>query len=535
MKFRNILVLILSGLLFMMCGCGTLKKITSSGPPRQLFDNFTAHNQVDKVVIAKLKEKGFPPSETCPDEIFVRRVYLDAIGVLPTPSETRNFLSDKNADKRGKLIDRLLDRDEFADYWSLKWGDLLRIKAEFPSNLWPNAVQTYHRWLCDCLRANMPYDQFARQLLTASGSNFRVPPVNFYRAFQERSPRLIAENVALVFMGIRLSNSGFTEEEILGMSAFFAKIGYKNTDEWKEEIVYFKPDGKLLDPKTGRAVTPAPLNGKPVNLPPETDPRFVFADWLIAPDNPWFARNIVNRIWFWLLGRGIVQEPDDMKPQNPAWSPELLAYLEKELTGHNYDLKQIYRLILKSNTYQLSSKADKWNAGDKDGFSHYRIRRIDAEPLIDAICQITGTTEKYTSSIPEPFTFLPGDQHAVSLADGSIESPFLEMFGRPPRNTSYESERSTAPSVIQAQYLLNSSQIQRKIEKSGPIKQILAAKKGNAYITEELYLRILSRYPSEQEKKIAETYLMNGKRKPEESICDLAWALMNTKEFILKH
>ncbi|MCX6998529.1 MAG: DUF1549 and DUF1553 domain-containing protein [Kiritimatiellaeota bacterium] len=440
--------------------------------PRPLFDNFQPANRIDELVLARLKEQGVPPSELCDDAVFVRRVFLDALGTLPTPAEVRGFLADHSPDKRARLIDRLLARSEFAEYWGLKWGDLLRVKAEFPSNLWPNAVQAYDRWIRDSLRSNKPYDRFARELLTATGSNFRDPPSNFYRAFQERTPRQIAENVALVFMGLRLADSGLTEDQLLGFSAFFAKVGYKNTDEWKEEIVFFKPDGQVLNPITKQPVAPTPLGGPPLLLPLERDPRVAFADWLTAPGNSWFARSMANRIWFWLLGRGIVHEPDDMRTSNPPWSPALLTYLAQELADHHYDLQHIYRLILNSRTYQLSSRPNRWNAADAQGFSHYRLRRLDAEPLLDAINQITGTGEKYSSMIPEPFTFLPNDQRAIALADGSIELPFLELFGRPPRNTSFESERNAAPSVFQAQHLLNASHIQKKIEQSPVLRQL---------------------------------------------------------------
>ena len=274
------------------------------------------------------------------------------------------------------------------------------------------------------------------------------------------------------------------------------------------------------------------------------------------------------------MGRGIVHEPDDMRPSNPAWSPELLSDLERELVRTKYDLKSIYRLILNSSTYQLSSTPHAGNAADETGFSHYRIRRLDAEPLLDAINQVTGTGEKYTSSIPEPFTFLPDDQRAIELADGSIDLPFLELFGRPPRNTSYESERNSQPSVFQAQHLLNSSHIQKKIEQSPALRQLavsgwkqpqgadmrkqkppargkgkqadrvvggirkpfeLASDGVNPKLVEELYLRVLSRYPTVQEKKVADDYLAASNRKPSESVCDLAWALVNSTEFILKH
>jgi len=528
------------------------------GQPAQSQEDFLSGfkpaNRIDELVLSRFKAEGIPPSEKCSDELFIRRVYLDAIGTLPTSGEVRSFLADKQPAKRSKLIDELLARGEFGEYWGLKWGDLLRVKSEFPSNLWPNAVQAYDRWIRESLRDNKPYDQFVRELLTSSGSNFRVPPANFYRAFQERAPRQIADNVALLFMGLRLGDAELTDEQILGFSAFFAKLGYKVTDEWKEEIVFFKPEGKLLHPKTGKAVLPAPLGGSPIEIPPDKDPRIVFADWLTAPGNPWFARNIVNRIWFWLTGHGIVHEPDDMKPSNVPWSPALLAYLENELVSNKYDLKRIYRLILNSSTYQLSSRTNRWNASDQTGFFHYQVRRLDAEPLLDAINQITGSGEKYTSPIPEPFTFLPNDQRAISLADGSIESPFLELFGRPPRNTSFESERTAAPSEFQAQHMLISSHIQKKIEQSTVLRQLafgVPEKKGPAtkaqkesssgqlvagtHLIPELYLRVLSRFPSDQEKRIADVYLKSSKRSPYESFCDLVWVLINSKEFLLKH
>ena len=559
-----------------LCGLSCLFIMGFSQPcgAEGLPAGFVIANQIDQHVIAVLEGKGLQPAGRCTDEVFVRRVFLDTIGTLPTSAEVRDFLADPAPDKRAKLIDGLLQRPEFAEYWGLKWGDLLRIKAEFPSNLWPNAVQAYDRWIRESLQHNTPYDQFARELLTASGSNFRAPPSNFYRPFQNRSPRQIADTVALVFMGLRLGNAELTEEQILGFSAFFAKIGYKGTDEWKEEIVFFNPEGMLTNSVTGTIVVPRTPDGRVYYLLPDQDPRVAFANWLTAPGNPWFAKCIVNRVWYWLMGRGIVHEPDDMRPSNPAWSPELLSDLERELVRTKYDLKSIYRLILNSSTYQLSSTPHAGNAADETGFSHYRIRRLDAEPLLDAINQVTGTGEKYTSSIPEPFTFLPDDQRAIELADGSIDLPFLELFGRPPRNTSYESERNSQPSVFQAQHLLNSSHIQKKIEQSPALRQLavsgwkqpqgadmrkqkppargkgkqadrvvggirkpfeLASDGVNPKLVEELYLRVLSRYPTVQEKKVADDYLAASNRKPSESVCDLAWALVNSTEFILKH
>ncbi len=413
------------------------------------------------------------------------------------------------------MIDRLLERDERADYLAMKWSDLLRIKAEFPINLWPNAAQAYYHWVRTSIQTNMPYDRFARELLTSSGSNFRVPQVNFYRAIQSRQPQAIAQSVALALMGTRAEK--WPKERLAGMAAFFAKVGYKSTGEWKEEIVYFDPDKDaekdaekgtvpfsptaLKQPagsngrKSGQSPPQAAIfpDGTPARIPPDRDPREVFADWLIDARNPWFARNIVNRIWFWLDGRGIIHEADDIRADNPPSNPELLAYLEKELVSSHYDLKHIYRLILNSRTYQLSSIVRDKRPEAEANFAYYPLRRLEAEVLIDALCQVTGTTEKYNSAIPEPYTFLPDGQRSIALPDGSITSAFLEAFGRPPRDTGLESERNNRITAAQRLHMLNSSHIQRKLEQGPRIQEVLASAQRPIDIINTLYLMILSR------------------------------------------
>ena len=290
----------------------------------------TGRNAIDDLVFAKLESCQVKPAAVCSDGVFLRRAYLDVIGTLPSGYEAKEFILDRSPGKRRALIDKLLERDEFADYWAMKWSDLLRIKAEFPINLWPNAAQAYHRWIRTCLRTNAPYDQMVREMLTSSGSNFRVPPVNFYRAMQNREPAGIAQTVALTFMGTRADK--WPKERLAGMAAFFAKVGYKSTAEWKEEIVFFDP-GKTNSAATNGVPVAAPVfpDGTPAYILVDKDPREVFADWLIDPKNPWFTQNIANRAWAWLLGRGIIQEPDDARPDNPPSNPELLALLEREL------------------------------------------------------------------------------------------------------------------------------------------------------------------------------------------------------------
>jgi hypothetical protein len=483
--------------------------------------------EIDKIAFGRLKQLDIPPANLCSDAVFVRRAYLDVIGTLPAAREAGSFIQSRDPNKRAKLIDQLLARDEFADYWAMKWSDLLRVKAEFPINLWPNAAQAYHRWIRTAIEENKPYDQFVRDLLTASGSNFQVPPANFYRAMQNHDPRGIAQTVALTFLGARTDKWPASQQA--GLAAFFSQVGYKYTAEWKEEIVYFNPAST-----NAQAAATFP-DGTTVKLSPDRDPREVFADWLIDAKNPWLARNLVNRVWSWLLGRGIIQEPDDIRPDNPPSNPELLAYLEKEFIASHYDLKQLYRLILNSQTYQLSSIPRSSKPEAAANFASYPLRQLDAEVLADALCEITGTTEKYSSAIPEPFTFIPENKHSITLPDGSISSSFLEMFGRPPRDTGLESERNNRPTADQRLHLLNSSHIQRKLEQSPKIKYLLKNRDNPRDVVTGLYLAILSRFPTEAELQIAAAYFPAGGADNRAAALDVAWALINSAEFIYRH
>lgn len=484
-------------------------------------------NTIDSLVLAALRQRGIRPANLCSDAVFIRRVYLDVIGTLPEPTEARRFLDDRRPTKRADLIDTLLQREEFADYWSLKWCDLLRVKSEFPINLWPNAVQAYQRWVRDAVHENRPYDEFVRDLLTASGSNFRVPAVNFYRAVQQRDPAAIADAVALTFMGVRTAS--WPEARRAGMAAFFSRLAYKETAEWKEEIV-------TNNPAPAGALTATFPDGVTVEVPAGEDPRRVFADWLVAKGNPWFARSIVNRIWAWLLGRGIIQEPDDIRPDNPPANPELLAYLEKELVTAHYDLKHIYRLILNSRTYQQSSVPASDHPEAEALFAYYRVRRLDAEVLADALSWIGGEGESYSSLTPEPYSFLPQEERSIALADGSITSDFLEMFGRPARDTGLESERTNTPTAEQRLYLLNSSHVQQKIARSPRLARLVRAAGGDEErLVRGLYLTILSRDPTAAELAAAQEYAKTPGLNQEQAAQDLAWALINTKEFLYRH
>jgi hypothetical protein len=374
----------------------------------------------------------------------------------------------------------------------------------------------------------MPYDRFVRELLTACGSNFRTPQVNFFRALQSKEPTAIAQAVALAFMGVRAES--WPKDRWAGMAVFFSQIRFKPTREWKEEIVVFDPHAAKTPKDAPPPVAVLPDGTKP-ELPPGKDPREVFADWLVDAKNPWFARHIVNRVWYWLLGRGIVHEPDDIRPDNPAQNLELLNWLADELVRAKYDLKHVYRVILNSTTYQLSCVPNPKSKGPEAAanFACYPLRRLDAEVLVDAVCQITGTAESYSSMIPEPFTFIPEKQRSIALPDGSITSSVLEMFGRPPRDTGLESERNNRMTAAQALHLLNSTHIREKIQKGPKIQALLTATDAQQ-LGESVYLTILSRVPTD------------GERNDVDSQCsskwgaeNLVWALFNSEEFLFRH
>ncbi|MGO8677061.1 MAG: DUF1553 domain-containing protein [Limisphaerales bacterium] len=542
----------------------------------------TAVSRLDKLVFAQLARLNIQPV-LCSDAVFVRRAYLDVIGTLPTAKEAKEFILDADTNnKRRLLINRLLERDEFADYWAMKWGDILRIKAEFPINLWPNAAQAYHRWVRASIAENKPYDKFVREMLTASGSNFRVGQVNFYRAVQNRTPEGIAGAVALTFMGARAES--WPTNRLAGMAVFFSQIGYKPTSEWKEEHVFWDPLGfstvagnsapgraaiaEIAQLSNGVSQLPMPPltkrppqeavfpDGKRITLPADRDPRAVFADWLITSRNPWFTRSIVNRVWGWLLGRGIVDPPDDIRENNPPANPALLACLEEQMVEHRYNLKALYRLILNSKTYQLSSMP-RLNAAEAEAnFAGYALRRLDAEVLIDAINKVTGTSDLYTSPIPEPFTYIPKDMPAVAIGDGSITSPFLALFGRSARATGMENERINKPTPAQWLFLLNSTDIQHKLEQGPNLQAILASSRKPPEIAEDLYLTILSRFPTPDELETIEAYgrVQNVKpapaagsgqasKAPNKPVMvkrrpdwiDVAWSLINSEEFLYRH
>ncbi len=525
----------------------------SSNPPRPA-------GGLDEIVFAKLKTLGVKPV-LCSDAVFVRRAYLDLTGKLPTAEKAKAFIQSADKNKRVTLIDHLLDESAHIDYWAMKWSDILRIKAEFPVKVWPNAAQAYYRWVWASVARNKPYDEFARELLTSSGSNFRDGPVNFYRAIQDRTPEGIAAAVGLAFMGTRLQF--WPQARRAGMAAFFSQVGYKPTSEWKEEIVFWDPLTSAAVPGSTAPGVDAvaksvlatneipqalakPLNengplaavfpdGVKTTVPPNRDPREAFADWLIRAQNPWFAKAAANRTWAWVMGRGIIHESDDIRENNPPSNPELLDYLEKELVASRYNLKHLRRLIFTSTTYQLSPIPRSERPEAIANFASYPLQRVEAEVLNDALNGITGSTDLYTSAVPEPFTYIPKEMDAVELADGSVTSSFLTLFGRSSRSTGMESERVNELASPQWLFMLNSGQIQSKLQSGPKLAAMLSAGGRPNEIAERIYLTILSRFPTDADVRAVERYAKVGVSRGREMWIDLAWALINSPEFLLRH
>ncbi len=515
-------------------GMLTTSRVRSSQPAKVAFPKVQPYNKVDELVFAQLRSLNIIPSELCSDEEFLRRVYLDVIGVLPTAEEARDFLADTNPNKRNELIDSLLSRPEYADFYAVKWGDILQINRDIPARLQDKGMWAYYRWLWNALDQNMPMDQFVHELLTAKGSGYRNGPANFFRVGE--GAQGMAETASTVFLGVRLDCAHchnhpfeqFTLVDNLGMAAFFAKVRIKRSAEQDEEIIYLADSGTVKNPETKKPAVPKFLGGR--ELKPQEqqgDLRAVLADWITSPDNPYFARHMANRVWAWLLGRGIIHEPDDFRSTNPASNPELLDYLAQEFVQSGYDLKGLYRLILSSRTYQLSAIPNEWNRHDRIYYSHYYLKRLTAEQLATAISQVTGISEKYAG--------LPLGTRATQLPDVSYRSEFLDLFGRPKRATPVESERTCDTHIGQSLQMISSEYIARKLrDNKGRAAALAASDMPTEAIVEELYLTTLSRFPTEAERQVILGSPIDKKQR-REKVEDLMWVLMNTKEFLFNH
>lgn len=484
-------------------------------------------NRIDQAVITKLNWMRIAPSEPSTDAEFIRRVYLDAIGQLPTPGETQAFLADGAADKRAKLIDGLLARPEFNDFWALKLADVLRSNGRL---IQPKGAYVFHRWIREQVERDTAMDQFVRELLTGDGSTFRNPAANYYRI--SRDPESAVETTAQLFLGVRIQcakchNHPFerwTQDDYYGFAAFFARVRQKKGNVPEEEVIYSAADGEVRQPRTGQTMPPKALGGPVLN---EGDRRAQFAAWLTGPENPFFAKSLVNRVWYHLMGRGIVEPVDDFRDSNPASNDELLNGLAEDFSRNGYNLRGLVRSILNSRTYQFSAVPNPLNADDAVYFSHAYTRLLPAEVLLDAISVVTGTATNFAG--------LPSGTRAVQIPDGKMEDPFLKTFGRPARELACECERESDSNLSQALQLIGGATVNGKLrDDKGRMAQLAASPRTPEEITRELYQVALSRDPNATEMAAATKHLASATDR-RQAVEDLGWVLINCKEFLFRH
>lgn len=513
-------------------GHAALARLTVPYARGRDFD-FPPNNVVDEKAAAKWRALGLVPSGPCTDAEFLRRAMLDAIGTTPTPDEIDAFLADQDPKKRESLVDRLLERPEYVDFWTLKWGDLLRVNA---SKLGPQGMLAFNLWLRESFRANKPLDRMARELVTAQGSIYTNGPANYFRV--ATSPADLAETTAQVFMGVRLQCArchhhpfeAYGQDDYYGLAAYFARLRTKRSTEFglfgNEQVIFVAQSGDVRNPRTGKVMAPRPLNADPADDP--ADRRRALADWLTRPENPWFARNVANRYWGYLLGRGLVDPIDDLRETNPPSNPELLDALADHFAKVGYDLKALLRLILNSRVYQLSARPTPENRQDTTFFTHYPLKRLTAEQLLDALDAATGTFEK--------FALRPRGTRAIALPDTNYPSYFLDTFGRPARAIACECERGGDPNLGQALHLMNGDLINRKLaERDGRLARIMRDPKlTDETLTTTLYKVTFGRPPTDSELATARALIADAPGRVA-GVQDLFWGLLNSKEFLFNH
>lgn len=488
-------------------------------------------NYIDELVNAKLQQLQFLPSETCSDTEFLRRVYLDVIGALPTIEETSRFLTSGSTNKRSELIDELLARDEYAKFWALKWGDLLKLTGKLVGD---EGVHKYHRWVVEAFRTNMPYDRFARELLTSTGSTLANPPANFYRTATDMNE--CVETISQLFLGARLQcakchNHPFerwTQDNYYGLGAFFQRVERKKSQRPGETIVYASFSSEVTQPRTGQIMKPWVPQAGIVEVANETDRREAFADWLVDPKNPYFAKIEVNRIWSHLFARGIVDPIDDFRDSNPPSNEALLDALAKDFVEHGFDRKHILRTMLNSRTYQASCKTGAMNESDEIYFSHQLPRFLSAEQLLDAVMHTTGLTQSFGG--------LPAGTKATHLpAPDVVKVDFLKIFGQPERSTVCACERADDSNLGMAIELFNGSLVHEKLrDPNNRFRKALAEGRSTEEVVKELYLAGLSREPTPAELQTAIDHCTKS-GDVAAGIEDICWALLNSEEFLFQH
>lgn len=492
----------------------------------------------DQHLFAQWRKLGIIPSPPVNDATFIRRATIDVCGTLPTSDEVTEYIAETRSDKRAKLIDRLLERPEYASYFSLKWADILQNRgAGYSTGKQRAGTTLFSGWIRDSLESNKPFDQFVTEILTATGNQNENPPAIWYRTVR-KSPEYV-ESVAQAFLGVRVQcaqchhhpTERWSQSDYYGLAAVFARVGRKggfaDAEVPTDEIIFVKDRGDVVHPRTGEILKPQALGGTPFSLILHDDPRVSLAEWMTSSDNPFFSRTMANRMWAHFFGRGIVHPIDDARSTNPPSNPELLDALAKDFAASGYDVKQLIRIIANSYAYRLDSVPHPGNAGDTQTFARFYPRRMPAEVLLDGFSQVLN--------VPTNFSGVPAGTRAIELPDENVAAHFLDVFGRPARMSACECERVDAPALTQALELVNSTEIQRKLtEKNGYADQLAASNTPIDVLVDEIFLRVFSRRPSAQEFKAA-TEFLNSESDRSEAFRSLLWSLLATNEFLFNH
>ncbi len=507
-------------------------------------------NFIDELSLKQLERLKLPPSDTCNDGEFVRRVFLDTIGILPSADEVRSFLADPSVDKRDKVIESLLSRPEFVDYWTYMWSDVFLVTGE---NLRPQAVKSYYQWIRNHVQQNTPWDKIVREMVTSQGSTFENGATNFFALHQD--PETMSENVSQAFLGLSIGCAKchnhplekWTNDQYYAMANLFARVRAKG---WGGDprsgdglrTVYAVDRGELLQPRTGKPQLPTPLDGEPMTFDSQIDRRVHLADWLVSDSNPYFARSIANRVWANFFGVGLVEPVDDMRVSNPASNEELLAAAAKFLTDNRFELKQLMRVILQSKTYQRSSMALPENQTEDRFYSRYYPRRLMAEVLLDAISQVADVPTDfveiaYPGADRQKTDFYPKGTRALQLYDSAVSSYFLRTFGRNQRLITCECERSDEPSMVQVLHISNGDTINQKLRTAGNrVEKLLSSGAANEAIIDEAYLLSLSRFPTESEKQGLLRMIAEAPESDRRiAIEDVFWGVISSREFLFNH
>lgn len=495
---------------------------------QQLTFSSQSANAIDRLVATRLRQLNLPAAERCGDAVFHRRVFLDLIGTLPTAQESREFLADTRPDRREQLVDRLLQRPEFSDYWSLKWSDLLRVNRR---TLGRKAARAYHEWIRSCFAQNLPLDQFASQLITASGPLSENPAGWFYKA--STNSHEITNTISQVFLGVRLECARchhhpwdrWGQNDYHGFQALVTQATFKAIPG--DESLTLTADARTTHPRTGREIFAHALDQPMPAEQPQGDRRQLLAEWLTAPTNPWFAQNLANRTWAHFLGRGLVEPVDDLRLTNPPSNPELLKTLAAQLIDSGFDFRNFVRGIVLSETYQRSTTPAPAAAADNQNYSRFPLKQLDAEVLLDAVSSVTGVAEQFSG--------MPSGSRAIQLWDSHLNHPFLTLFGRPVRETACECERVSEPSVGQVLHIQNSPEIDARLRHAnGRLAALCEAYSDDLPLIHELYLTCFGRLPDQSEETAALRHLgtAHGRR---EAVEDLTWSMLNSLEFLFNH